>query len=279
MSKNSEREKYSFSNHQLPLLKSREEEYRLIELIKKGDKEALTQFVTANLRLVISIAKRHARYGVFPLDDLIQEGNIGLMKAIKKFDHKRGNKFSTHAEWWIRRSILRALENKAKTIRTPSHRWQLFFQYKREKMDLMVKGGKKINLNKEIARKMEISEDDLSKLLEEMKDTVSFQKKLSSDDDSGELGDIIEDTKIISHENKVDIGIVSKLVKAALKDLKKEDQQIYRLYFVEDVSPKDMAKIFSCTKKDIKRKVETLIKKLSKNPEILKCKNFLDYRN
>ncbi len=185
-------------------LLTREEEVELADRIKKGDKEARAHMIKANLRLVVKIAQDYANYGL-PLLDLISEGNIGLMKAVERFDPNKGGKLSTYAAWWIKQSIKRALANQSKTIRLPVHMVDKISKMRRVAMVLSEELGREPT-DEELAEEIGIDRAKLSHLKSAALRPASLDAPIS-DDDTTEFGEIIGDEKaqtpleLLSHKN------------------------------------------------------------------------------
>ncbi|GAF96423.1 unnamed protein product, partial [marine sediment metagenome] len=174
---------------QIKFLKT-DEEIDLVAKMQKGDHNAKKRLVESNLRLVVSIAKRYVGRGMLFLD-LIQEGNMGLIRAVEKFDYKKGYKFSTYATWWIRQVITRAIANQARTIRVPVHMVETVNKLIRVSRYLLKKLGREPTV-KEIAKRMEITEDKVREILKTAQEPVSLETPIGKEEDS-HLGDFIED--------------------------------------------------------------------------------------
>lgn len=173
----------------VPLLDS-DRELLLAERMNHGDREAKDELVKANLRLVVSIAKRYVGKGMFFLD-LIQEGNLGLMKAVDKFDYRKGYKFSTYATWWIRQAITRAIADQARTIRIPVHMVETIHKVSRIQRQLLQENGREASAE-EIAEQMGMSADKVREIMKISQDPVSLEMPIGEEEDS-HLGDFIED--------------------------------------------------------------------------------------
>ena len=178
----------------IPLLTA-EEEVFLAQRIEKGDEQARKQLIEANLRLVVSIAKKYVGRGMSFLD-LIQEGNMGLMKAVEKFDYKKGNKFSTYSTWWIRQAITRGISDTAKTIRVPVHMVETINKTLRTSRMLLQELGREPT-NEEIAKKMNMPVAKIDEILKTSRDPVSLDTPIGEEEDS-QLGDFIEDESLLS---------------------------------------------------------------------------------
>ena len=179
---------------QIPLL-TYEEEIGLAQKVLENDEEAKQKLIESNLRLVVSIAKKHTNRGLKMLD-LIQEGNMGLMKAVEKFEYEKGFKFSTYATWWIRQAITRAIADQGRTIRIPVHMIETINKIKKESRIILQETGKEATAE-ELAKKLEIPVDKVKSILEMNQDPISLETPVGSEEDS-ELGDFVEDDKFLN---------------------------------------------------------------------------------
>jgi RNA polymerase primary sigma factor len=213
-----------------PLLNASEER-ALAKRITEGDIEAKNLLARANLRLVVSIAKKYVgRSSDLTLLDLIQEGNLGLFKAVDKFDYTKGYKFSTYATWWIRQAITRALADQSRTIRIPVHMVETIAKYKQISRRLSQDLGRE-PLAEEIALEMGVDVDKIYQIEKIDQDTVSLESPVGSDDsdDKSVLGDFIKDDKILSPDQEVSRRILTDQVKEILDDLSPKEREILRL--------------------------------------------------
>jgi RNA polymerase primary sigma factor len=213
-----------------PLLNA-EEERTLAKRIAQGDEEARNLLARANLRLVVSIAKRYVgRSPDLTLLDLIQEGNLGLFKAVDKFDFTKGFKFSTYATWWIRQAITRALADQSRTIRIPVHMVETIAKYKQVSRRLAQDLGRD-PLPEEIALEMGLDVEKIYQIEKIDQDTVSLESPVGSDDDDGKsvLGDFIKDDKILSPDQEVARRILADQLKEILDELSPKEREILKL--------------------------------------------------
>ena len=260
----------------VPLLDN-DAELVLAEKMAKGDDEAKKQLVEANLRLVVSIAKRYVGKGMFFLD-LIQEGNLGLMKAVDKFDYRKGYKFSTYATWWIRQAITRAIADQARTIRIPVHMVETIHKVSRYSRQLLQEYGREASAE-EIAEKMGTSPDKVREIMKIAQDPVSLETPIGEEEDS-HLGDFIPDDDAPAPADAASILLLKEQLDDVLETLTPREAKVLALRFgLEGGHPhtlEEVGKEFDVTRERIRQIEAKALRKLRHPSRSKKLKDFLD---
>ena len=260
----------------VPLL-SAEEEINLAKRMEEGDEAAKKRLAEANLRLVVSIAKRYVGRGMLFLD-LIQEGNLGLIKAVEKFDYRKGYKFSTYATWWIRQAITRAIADQARTIRIPVHMAATINKLIRVSRQLLQELGREPQ-PEEIAEKMDMSVDRVREILKISQEPVSLETPIGEEEDS-HLGDFIQDDNVPVPADAAAFTLLKEQLVEVLSTLTDREQKVLRLRFGLDDGRartlEEVGKEFNVTRERIRQIEAKALRKLRHPSRSRKLKDYLD---
>lgn len=260
----------------VPLLTS-EEEVDLAMRMEANDEEAKRKLAEANLRLVVSIAKRYVGRGMLFLD-LIQEGNLGLIKAVEKFDYRKGYKFSTYATWWIRQAITRAIADQARTIRIPVHMVETINKLIRVQRQLLQELGREPN-PEEIAKEMNITEEKVREIQKIAQEPVSLETPIGEEEDS-HLGDFIEDHDARAPAEEASFTLLREQLDEVLKTLTDREQKVLRLRFgLDDGRARTLEEVgqkFGVTRERIRQIEAKTLRKLRHPSRSKKLKDYLD---
>ena len=259
----------------VPLL-SAEEELNLAKRKSEGDQHAKDRLIEANLRLVVSIAKRYTGRGMSFLD-LVQEGNLGLIKGVEKFDYTKGYKLSTYATWWIRQSVTRALADQARTIRVPVHMVETINKMSKMQRKLTLELGYEPSVA-ELASALEMTEEKVMEIMQIAREPASLETPIGEEDDSN-LGDFVADNNITTPEENVESVMLREHIDTLLQDLKERERQGIILRFgLEDGHPRtleEVGKEFNVTRERIRQIEAKALRKLRNPVRSKRIRDFL----
>ena len=256
----------------IPLLTA-EQEISLSRRIKKGDEQARKQMIQANLRLVINIAKRYMRLGT-PFLDLIEEGNLGLMKAVEKFNPAKGFRFSTYAAWWIKQAITRSLSEQGKMIRVPVYMNDLIAKWRKTK-ERMAQKSKRIPSDEAIAKKLKLSKEKTGQINFWMSTTTSSLEAPIGEDSEGKVSDLIESTTSLQPDSEIEHLLDKERIENLLEIMNEREREILDMRFgLEDKKPRTLAEVakkMGVSRERIRQIEETALGKIRKFVEETKA--------
>ena len=260
----------------VPLLDA-DKEAELSKRMSEGDEKAKQELVEANLRLVVNIAKKYMGKGLFFLD-LIQEGNLGLMKAVSKYDYTKGFKFSTYATWWIRQAITRAIADQARMIRIPVHMVETIHKVTKVSRRMLQEQGREVT-DEEIAKEMNMSPEKVREIMKIAQDPISLETPIGEEEDS-HIGDFIEDRETPAPADAASYALLREQLAEVLHTLTPREENVLKLRFgLEDGRPRTLEEVgqqFNITRERIRQIEAKALRKLRHPSRSKKLKDFLD---